>query len=190
MYFIECLFQKDKYLNDVISIVTLKSVFAWLIVAFLVAVIAWLFHKNGRIKLITFISLPALAFYLSFVSTVTILSRIPSSSIQYNIKLFWTYTAILEGNNKLITEILWNVVLFIPIGLLLMIILTHKHKIIISVVGGFILSFAIELIQLVFHRGLFEFDDMVHNTLGAAIGAIIYILVSSTFMVFKSKRIY
>jgi len=39
--------------------------------------------------------------------------------------------------------------------------------IILSTIG---LSFGIEVIQLVFKLGLFEFDDVFHNVLGAVIG--------------------
>ena len=75
------------------------------------------------------------------------------------------------------SEVFWNVVLFIPIGVLLMLLLTSKRKWLISVICGFVLTTAIELIQLIFHRGLFEFDDIFHNTLGTVIGIGIYVLV-------------
>lgn len=38
---------------------------------------------------------------------------------------------------------------------------------------GLVFSFFIEASQLVLHRGLFEWDDMIHNSLGAMIGSII-----------------
>ena len=38
------------------------------------------------------------------------------------------------------------------------------------VLSAIVLSFGIELIQLVFKLGLFEFDDIFHNVLGAMIG--------------------
>ena len=38
---------------------------------------------------------------------------------------------------------------------------------------GFLLSASIEIIQLVFKIGLFEFDDMIGNTIGCLIGAVI-----------------
>ena len=34
-------------------------------------------------------------------------------------------------------------------------------------------SLSIELCQLVFHMGLFEFDDIINNTIGAILGFII-----------------
>jgi glycopeptide antibiotics resistance protein len=39
---------------------------------------------------------------------------------------------------------------------------------------GFLISLTIEILQLVTKRGLFEFDDIFHNTLGVAIGELGY----------------
>jgi len=36
-----------------------------------------------------------------------------------------------------------------------------------------LMSFLIELLQLILHLGLFEFDDVIHNVLGAFIGCLI-----------------
>ena len=38
---------------------------------------------------------------------------------------------------------------------------------------GISISFSIELLQLVLCRGLFEFDDIIHNSLGFLIGILI-----------------
>ena len=35
------------------------------------------------------------------------------------------------------------------------------------------ISMLIELAQLISYRGLFEFDDMIHNALGTAVGVLI-----------------
>ena len=58
----------------------------------------------------------------------------------------------------------------------------------VGVIGGHILrwriipfavafSLCIETVQLVSKVGLFEFDDIIHNCLGAAVGFLIYVLV-------------
>lgn len=41
------------------------------------------------------------------------------------------------------------------------------------------LSCGIEVTQLLLHRGLFEFDDIIHNTFGAVAGIVLYLLVSA-----------
>ena len=135
--------------------------------------------------------MPVLALYLSFVAQITITSRITDVRPLYNLMLFWSYQAIAEGRTTLIMEVFWNLVLFVPIGILLMIILTVKRKWLITVVFGLLLSSCIEVVQLIFHRGLFEFDDIFHNTLGTVIGIAIYIIVfklRSVFGVFKKAK--
>ncbi len=165
--------------------ITLQSVIIWLIVAFIVFVLAILLFRNGRIRLLSFIFLPVLALYLSFVAQLTLFSRIPNSYTQYKIMLFWSYSAIANGSTHLIYEVFWNVILFIPIGMLQMLIFSCKRKWMISVFVGFLLSSSIEVIQLLSHRGLFEFDDIVHNTLGAFIGTCLYVFIS---VLSKKKR--
>ena len=85
--------------------------------------------------------------------------------------------AIANGETHYINEIFWNIMLFIPIGILIMLLLNCKHKWIYVLFSGLFLSALIELIQLLFHRGLFEIDDIVHNTLGTIIGIIVFAFV-------------
>jgi glycopeptide antibiotics resistance protein len=158
-------------------------------ISLVVALFSVVLYQKGKIKLITCTSVPVLALYLSFVTTTTIFSRAPFYEAQYNLLLFWSYKAIANGELELIAQIFWNVVLFIPIGILLMLILTCKHKVKISVVVGLLLSALIELMQLVSYRGLFEFDDIVHNTLGVVIGIVLYIIVSSIVKRLTLKRV-
>ena len=158
--------------------ITFQSVAVWLINAYFAGVIGYLLFRNGRIKVVSFIAMPLLAFYLSFVAKVTIFSRFPFYEPRYMLVPFWSYRAIAEGKTGLISEVFWNVVLFIPIGILFMLLLTFKHKRIITVIIGFLLTSFIELIQLIFHRGYFEFDDIFHNTLGTVIGIGVYLMAA------------
>jgi glycopeptide antibiotics resistance protein len=59
-----------------------------------------------------------------------------------------------------------------------MLILSCKHKWIVAIVCGSLLSSSIEVIQLISHRGLFEFDDIIHNTLGTVIGIGMFLFIS------------
>lgn len=69
-------------------------------------------------------------------------------------------------------QIIANVLLFIPYGIIGAKAIGWR---IISVATG--LSVMIETIQLIGHRGLFEFDDIIHNTFGAAVGCMMYLLI-------------
>ena len=62
-----------------------------------------------------------------------------------------------------------NMIWFVPFGFLLRRITAIKAEKIILL--GFCLSFFIETMQLVFGVGVFETDDLLLNTFGAALGA-------------------
>ena len=66
-----------------------------------------------------------------------------------------------------------------------MLVITHKDKGVIAILLGLLLSVSIEVIQLLSYRGLFEFDDIIHNTLGTAIGVGILYFVSSIINLLK-----
>ena len=48
-----------------------------------------------------------------------------------------------------------------------------------GVLSGAGLSAIIELLQLISQRGLFEFDDIINNTLGTVIGVTVYLLIAT-----------
>jgi glycopeptide antibiotics resistance protein len=121
--------------------------------------------------------LPVLAFYLAFVVTITLVERVVTLDPTYNLMVFWSYKAIADGRTDLIMEIVWNIVLFVPIGFLINYIIPIKYFWI-SIIFSLLLSAGIETLQLVLHRGFFEFDDMIHNTIGAILGIVVFALVS------------
>lgn len=58
--------------------------------------------------------------------------------------------------------------LFIPFGLVLGALRLDNLKRVI--LNGLIFSFCIETIQFLFSLGIFEFDDLIHNTIGTVVG--------------------
>ena len=87
----------------------------------------------------------------------------------YKLTPFWSYVAIADGQKELIEENLLNVALGIPFGFLLSFICT-KNALLKSFLFGAAFSACIEISQLFFKRGLCEFDDLFHNTLGSVVG--------------------
>ena len=75
-----------------------------------------------------------------------------------------------------------NVVGFIPIGYLLASSLRgicgNDRSMWLAIPLAALFSLSIELLQLVTSRGLFEFDDILHNTVGAVVGVVIYYVIS------------
>jgi glycopeptide antibiotics resistance protein len=71
--------------------------------------------------------------------------------------------------DKLLAELIMNVMMFVPIGFFTGGALKKKH-ILNALVFGLGLSLFIELTQLITTRGVFNVDDIIHNTLGCIVG--------------------
>ncbi len=67
-------------------------------------------------------------------------------------------------------NLLLNVALFVPLGVLLPLVGKPFRKWWLTVPAGFVLSLVIELVQLGLGRGICDVDDLFANTLGAAVG--------------------
>lgn len=79
----------------------------------------------------------------------------------------------LHGNTELGIQIILNILLYIPLGYLLRFTFPRiKAWQVIAI--GCAMSALTETTQLVFRLGLFEWDDMIDNTLGTVIGVICY----------------
>ncbi len=63
--------------------------------------------------------------------------------------------------------------LLFPMGLLLPIMMKSRSPMIMGFLMGLLVSVSIEICQLVFCRGLFEWDDMIHNALGSMLGCMV-----------------
>jgi len=104
--------------------------------------------------------------YVFLVLCTTIFYREETFEKRYYLQPLWSYSVLY---NKLLAQILMNVMLFIPIGFFVGGALKKKH-IWNALRIGFALSFFIELTQLITTRGVFNVDDIIHNILGCVIG--------------------
>ena len=85
-------------------------------------------------------------------------------------------------NNNLLQQTISNVIMFIPIGFI-------SAKLSYSpIIIGTVLSIIIETMQLVYRKGVFEFDDIIANTLGTIVGQLLY--VSIKYLMDKMKKNY
>lgn len=118
------------------------------------------------------IVLPLFVFYVCAVLGITVFYRLPYDYVRYNTELFWSYKKAQESG-KLLVEIALNYLMLLPFGVMAS--LYHKRRWV--VITGFLFSTAIELTQFFMQRGLFEFDDIIGNTLGVIIGVGVYSLL-------------
>lgn len=147
------------------------------------------FHENKKIEIILF------TVYFLGLATVTFLSRIgaPAQTV-YITEPFHTYgdffhflydaitkiTHLSEPQYSWVTEFLYNatesiagnILLFIPLGAFVGKFL--NKKILLTVLICLAISLAIETLQYATALGWFDPDDIINNTLGACIGALIF----------------
>ena len=135
----------------------------WLIAAF---VCVWVIDGKKNI------ARPLLVTYILFFLMETVIGR-KTGIGQVELTPFWSYS-----HPELRMEIILNYVLFIPLGLLLYLCLGEKFGLRV-VMAGFLLSVSIELIQLTFIIGVFEFDDMIGNTIGCFAGTVAGMLIKN-----------
>ena len=103
--------------------------------------------------------------YIAAVLWITLFSRIGEGYRGFLLP-FHSYVEIWKGNWKFLLENIGNVALFIPLGV------TLKWSGVKGVKkAGLLASLLIEVLQFTFALGTFECDDLIHNTLGAVIGA-------------------
>lgn len=107
--------------------------------------------------------------FLLLVLNETVFNRAAKEVYQFNFQPFWSYEAIKNGKESLIKEHFLNVALFIPLGMLICVVL-QKKRWWRALIFGCSVSLLIEVMQLVMKRGLCEFDDVMHNTLGCLLG--------------------
>ena len=113
--------------------------------------------------------------YSFFVLWYTVLGRGLSADSK-RLELFWSYRACFAGDLRVGLQILANIAFFVPLGYLLSNV-AKKEKWWIAISIAFLLSCSIEMLQAATHRGLFEFDDIFNNTLGALIGIILQAVI-------------
>jgi glycopeptide antibiotics resistance protein len=78
------------------------------------------------------------------------------------------------GLLSVLTNIVGNIVAFIPFGMILPVIRKKTRKFYIIILLSFELSFIVEVIQLISKVGSFDVDDLILNTLGGTIGYLIF----------------
>lgn len=97
---------------------------------------------------------------------VTVLNRKTGTSVKFELHPFWSYKQAIHHD-----QILLNVFMFLPVGML-----SASWK---TIGMAAFFSAVIEISQLVSCRGLFEFDDIIHNTLGTVIGVGIVMILQN-----------
>lgn len=118
--------------------------------------------------------------YMFLVLAATVLTRDARETAKYHLRLFWSYGSAFRYQKN---QILANVVMFIPIGVLL----GFEKKRWSAVYGG-LFSILIEFTQLITHRGMFELDDVFHNAVGLMIGFSCTVSITLVARTIRNRR--
>lgn len=111
--------------------------------------------------------------FLGIVFGSTVFARMPDGKHRFEPVIFWSWNEVYHGSREMLKENILNMILLFPMGILLPVVFHKTLSWKKGFLAGFIVSVTIEICQLVFCRGLFEWDDMVHNGLGCMIGCIL-----------------
>ncbi len=161
-----------EYLLDTVPYHLLLMLFCFLIVGLVIfpCLHGWRKGIALTIKLI-------LLEVIFLIYSATVFCRDSAGVYKYDYSPFWSYVAILKGSSELVAQILMNVLVFVPVGMLLGMVFPRWSWYRIVVIGCAI-SISIELLQLVLMCGLSEIDDVIHNTFGCAMGYLLYALLT------------
>ena len=110
--------------------------------------------------------------YMFLVFASTVITRTTGVDYKFNLRPFWSYTAVSKGKEYLVSLNIANVLMLIPVGFLIPFIGSVDYNKV--VLTGVSFSGVIEFFQLILKRGLCEFDDIFHNTVGCVMGYLIY----------------
>ena len=94
---------------------------------------------------------------------------------------------LLEPGPEGYKDLILNIVCFIPVGLLVGLLL-EKHRLAKALLVGLLVSLTIEFSQLIWHRGVFDVNDLFNNAMGALIGGLIAVAVIRTTQRHKDAK--
>lgn len=119
------------------------------------------------------ITIILLFFYLFTVCLSTVIVRPRNIYRKMNLYPFWSWIQVISGSRYMMRQVIENIMMLMPIGLLMPFIDQSKHYFIKTIGCGFVFSLGIELSQYILKVGLFEIDDLVNNTIGVCLSCCI-----------------
>lgn len=129
--------------------------------------------------------------YVIVVILATLTSRSHFSYEQkFSFELFSSYRmAINHFQLREWRNIILNIIMGVPLGILLPCLFEKMRHWWLTYLSGLLFTLLIETTQLITHRGIFEMDDILNNTLGCMIGFGLFILSHTLYQKTKKKPI-
>lgn len=155
-----------------------KLAFRVLLVAIMAASFTALFDllwrkgKLGRNKARLYM---VLFLYLLGLFFVIVLGRRTRPNVRIELDPFADYIKLLAGSGEYLKETALNVAAFVPVGFLAYIV-AEKARFLKAVLSGLAVSMLFEFLQFVMKNGLCEVRDIINNTAGALLGAVLGVI--------------
>ena len=131
-------------------------------------------YKRGKVNKVQIVAGLVLFTYACVVLESTVFTRKSQGYHTYELEVFWSWKSVIKYHSKaMIKENLLNIALLFPFGLVLPFAFYKRLSWWKGLVIGILLSTVIETLQFVLCRGLFEFDDMIHNGFGCMLGSML-----------------
>lgn len=138
------------------------------VIIFSIAFAAFLYRKE-KIKGSQAAAIIAFAVFMTAIFVLAVFGRVVGVR-RYQLRFLWSYERIFAGSKEMLREVILNILMLVPAGALLPAIFNKKQPWYIGLLLGFAASVSIELLQLATCTGLFEFDDIFHNSMGCMAG--------------------
>ncbi len=155
-----------------------SSLFA---LTFVICVIIFLLaHLQNKLRCAFLKRLLIFCFFLVACVVIVCATLLNRKADNFDIELrpFYTFVLALEQVEYYRTFFM-NALLFVPLGLSMPYVLSkraYKRNVFITIAFAAVLSAGIEFLQYYYHLGRCETDDVIANTLGAAVGTLSYCL--------------
>lgn len=139
---------------------------------FVIAVNLWLRFavRTGRIRRKQIASMILLEFYMALVYSSTVFTRQPMERHLQLVPLAVWKAAFWDHSRDALMDGLLNILLFLPIGWLLVTACRRTRQLPRLVLYGTAFSLFIETSQFIFRRGFSSVDDLLNNTIGCLLG--------------------
>ena len=110
--------------------------------------------------------------YIMVLLFFTLIGRHSWDYYRYNFDPGYSYRQVfLVGDMDLAAQLLSNIAVFIPIGIMASF-LSRRFSFVKTILCGFLISLIIEFLQLVLKLGCCEIDDLISNLIGTLLGCI------------------
>lgn len=167
-------------LNGQFPVITGTQIIFFIILILLLGILLGVMIFKKRLKGWQAVCLLAAFSYLYLVLLSTVYSREMLQQRHCELIPFWSYVYAWKHKSvSMAEEIILNIFLLVPAAALVLATVDKKKYLKYILGGGALISAFIEIQQLVLQRGWFEWDDIIHNTLGVGICCMVWMWLSN-----------